>query len=1243
MTYKRFSFLFFSGVTGLLCLVAIICSTSWGAQLSLFAVNGFSPVEVKYKSGSILNDLTLKQLTFESDEMVINADNLLLKLHLRCLWKNQLCIQKINIESLKINLKESEDISSDELVEQTIIASNFTLPFNIDLKKLVLANAKIKSKGLVLKLTDFSSILSIKNTSKNNIAITIERSSLMNAHITLSDMQTAPSNSIETVWPLAVLPELYSPFEITLKSLAIKKVIIDKIDRVSNEKNVITIDDTIARLSWFKTNLFIEKFTSKPNQLGTLSLKGTLDFLPPYKLDLTLLSSIENFEFFPELNNTNQKITLNGNLSNLVTTIKSEGELALTAEVNVDVTDENLPYKLVSNVTKISLPDNITQVVSPSTFLLKSEGDLNHHIIDLKSKISGFGYQDASLDFNATYAEKIFRINTLYFEEVNANSLLDMTGELQLGERLLWDVAVKSPGFTLPNFDKKLSGRVQGNINSKGFIHQNEWAIILTESSVKGEINNIPLNIEADIDINHKGELAPSKINLDYGDIALNINGYSDDNWYVDGALKFGNTGLWIKGLDSDLRSNISITGPIFQPKITLNGELKNSFIANLSSESVGFDIIYQPLNNHSHQVSLSSEQVNLNAYFINSFSWSSNGDLNDQKTNIAWLGDSSINLHVNSHYSLQTDQWKAETEKVKFSLDESVFESSQSLHLLYDNTKKTLLINKHCWLSAQSELCLEDDSTIKLEQGELALAVNLSSELLTPFIPDVISLDSRLAGIVDIGWGENEIPSVNAKLLTKNGNIQLKREGNLYSLLEWQKGQLNLKLDQNNMSGHLALFSSDSTEIVKLSTSILLDENRIIDSQLIINDLDISPLQVFIPELTSLEGTLNTRFSAIGDLEKPLINGEVSLKKGKAEILGNINTLEDINMALDFKGHEAAISGGLNINKAAAIVKGEADWIKEFKANINFDGESLQFSLPPDLTLTISPHLNAQMKASELKISGSIEVLEGKLSVDKLPQGSVSLSKDVIIVNDDGKQISNDNPFDIFTNVRVVIADTFKVEGQGFIGRLGGELQVNQQANQPLQLFGSLKIPEGRYSAYGQDLSVTKGTIAFNGTANNPYVTMQATRTIEQDNVIVGIDATGLANSLNIKLFSKPTMQQSETLSYLVRGRGLDAETSDSNVAIGVALGTALTNFSGVLTQIERLPLINRIEIDGDDKQASIAGYLGDKVYIKYGIGIIEPINELTVRFYLLSRLWVETVSGLENSADIYYSFDIN
>jgi len=35
-------------------------------------------------------------------------------------------------------------------------------------------------------------------------------------------------------------------------------------------------------------------------------------------------------------------------------------------------------------------------------------------------------------------------------------------------------------------------------------------------------------------------------------------------------------------------------------------------------------------------------------------------------------------------------------------------------------------------------------------------------------------------------------------------------------------------------------------------------------------------------------------------------------------------------------------------------------------------------------------------------------------------------------------------------------------------------------------------------------------------------------------------------------------------------------------------------------------------------------------------------PINVLTARYYLRSRLWLEVVSSLENSMDLYYSFEI-
>ena len=690
------------------------------------------------------------------------------------------------------------------------------------------------------------------------------------------------------------------------------------------------------------------------------------------------------------------------------------------------------------------------------------------------------------------------------------------------------------------------------------------------------------------------------------------------------------------------MSAKIGISGPIQNPDISLQGEFKKLLIANLSSGVISFDAKYRPMNNHEYQLTFTSLLMQWNDHTMNNVNFSSRGDLTKQQLNLAWFGDSSLDLLVDSHYSPINGQWAIQTENAIFSLGEQVYQPNHNISFLYKEAQKTLAINEHCWLGDFSQLCLAENTVLKLAKGKLPLSIKLNTQLLTPFIPKNVLVKSTIDGSISISWRQGNIPSVDAKLSMSAGHLQMTKEGEVHTLLEWNTGLFNVQMHNNNLTANIGLSSVNSMEVLKASTSISLAEHRIVNSTIVINDFNLSPLKIFVPELSLLEGMLTTDLNVAGNLDNPIIKGKISLTEGKTKILGDINALEDINILFDFNGQQALISGGLNINKVTAGLTGDVDWQNELHGNVNFDGESLKFSIPPDLTLTVSPHLSAKIKASEIKLSGRIEVLKGKLSVDKLPQGSVSLSKDAIIVNDEGKQIENEKRFNVLTNVRVVIADAFQVEGQGFVGRIGGELQVSQQVHQPLQLFGSLKIPEGRYRAYGQDLSITKGNISFNGPVNTPYVSMQAIRSIEKEDIIVGIDATGLTNSLHIKLFSKPILQQSETLSYLVRGRGLDAKTSGSNTAIGLALGTAITNYSGVLTQIEKLPLINRIEIDSDDKQASVAGYLGDKVYIKYGVGVVEPINELTVRFYFLSRLWVEAVSGLENSANIYYSFDI-
>ena len=195
--------------------------------------------------------------------------------------------------------------------------------------------------------------------------------------------------------------------------------------------------------------------------------------------------------------------------------------------------------------------------------------------------------------------------------------------------------------------------------------------------------------------------------------------------------------------------------------------------------------------------------------------------------------------------------------------------------------------------------------------------------------------------------------------------------------------------------------------------------------------------------------------------------------------------------------------------------------------------------------------------------------------------------------------------------------------------------------------MFGRIQSSDGTFQAYGQKLQIEKGELTFNGPIDNPYFNLRASRHIKAEDIDVGMKITGLADALEFTLFSTPTMEMPEMLSYLVRGRSLDAGTENSTLAASFLVGFGATNSVGLFDRIEEIPLISNIAVDtegeGEKTQATVSGYLGNRVYLKYGIGVYEPINELTVRMFILNRFWLEIVSGIEQSTDLYYSFYID
>ncbi|WP_232059172.1 translocation/assembly module TamB domain-containing protein [Kineobactrum salinum] len=263
------------------------------------------------------------------------------------------------------------------------------------------------------------------------------------------------------------------------------------------------------------------------------------------------------------------------------------------------------------------------------------------------------------------------------------------------------------------------------------------------------------------------------------------------------------------------------------------------------------------------------------------------------------------------------------------------------------------------------------------------------------------------------------------------------------------------------------------------------------------------------------------------------------------------------------------------------------------------------------------------------------------------MPAGSVAVSPDVVEVDYDGKPLTADEAMALDAQLRVRIRDRFRVQGKDLEVTVGGDLTLEQAPGRPLQIFGNLNVIGGEFRAYGQRLQVKQGRISFTGLPENPELDLRAERDIPADDVTAGVVVTGTLEEPRLRVYSEPAMSQTEALSYLVRGRGLDSGAGADGTAMALSMGTGLVNQSAVVEELNRLPGLRNVEFgtSGTENEtaATVSGYIGERIYVSYGVGLYEPVNALTARLYLQTRLWLEVVSRLESSVDLYYSFDID
>lgn len=614
-----------------------------------------------------------------------------------------------------------------------------------------------------------------------------------------------------------------------------------------------------------------------------------------------------------------------------------------------------------------------------------------------------------------------------------------------------------------------------------------------------------------------------------------------------------------------------------------------------------------------------------------------------------------SVDAKISGIYERMLGNWAGALAELKVKTAYGPVTLEKPMRLAYVPDLNRANVSKACLAHTHARLCLENDLKIDLtNRSDLRILIGLPKfdlAFIKQYFPGRFVADGIIKANADVTLpaGLSELPR--GRVTVRAQDISTKYRMDLSDLkVGFNSVHLSFANAKDSIEGNWKIDIKDNGDIEGSLRMSDLFNTRTVDGTLKFVAVDATLVNSFLSPGESAEGQWfgNLRFA--GTLEEPLIYGRTGLFNAKLDSTKLPFEMLPSDIKLTFNGNSSTLEGHLKTPQGEVALNGSADWrtIGEGKAIVTTKGSNLRVTLPPDIEFDLTTDVTCEASSDLIKLDGAISIPWAKVSVSKLPASAVDVSDDVVRLDRPrAKKKAAGKPIPIESNLRIHIGDDVRVEAMGLKARLTGNLNVIQD-NGTLGLTGQISVPTGSFKAYGQDLLVRRGEFHFVGAVANPLLDLEAIRNPDRtaDDVIAGIRVTGSVDSPQVAVFTDPAKSETEALSYLIRGEGLDPSGDSDNTMITSALiNLGLSQGSHVFESLGDAVGISGLGFEtegvGDSSQLVVSGYVLPGLKVKYGVGIFDSLATLTLRYRVIPRLYVEAVSGVDQALDLLYSFE--
>jgi translocation and assembly module TamB len=448
------------------------------------------------------------------------------------------------------------------------------------------------------------------------------------------------------------------------------------------------------------------------------------------------------------------------------------------------------------------------------------------------------------------------------------------------------------------------------------------------------------------------------------------------------------------------------------------------------------------------------------------------------------------------------------------------------------------------------------------------------------------------------------------------------------------------IPLGASSLSGKLnadRLFADLNMALVKqdhirAQLELATNDSKIISGQ--INALigEFSVFNVLVPKVSNLAGQLKADLRLAGTRDNPTATGAIKLNSGTVDIKEAGMQVRDINFQvqtlaanadrLQITGSAKSGAGQIKLNGALGLEAG-------LPIDMSITGSEFEVVKIPKAEVVISPQLKFVFADKKGKVTGKIAVPKAVVRLEEIPESAIQVSKDEVIMGEEEADNKQQIPAAIDADIEIELGSNANFAGLGFRTDLQGKVQL-QQTGAKTAVRGTINLKNARFRKYGQDLTVRKGVVVFNGAPDDPNLNVEAIRVSNNRQVTAVLAVTGNANNPKINISSEPALPETEALAYLITGRSLSQASGAQGQMIASA---ALSYGAGQMSWLTEKLGLDEFEIKEGDKlqntQLAIGQYITPDFYLGTRIGLFNKQASLLLRHNITSWLNVETEAG--------------